>query len=117
MCKLPPPTPCQINPVGELINLRIPLPLEPEEAKVAVSAVRTLLSWEGRMGGLWGQVKDILDSLLLNWRFLGWAPKTGVQNESTSSCCPTNACARAHTRVPAPLSSVNIFQFISQPNS
>ncbi|KAJ6663814.1 hypothetical protein lerEdw1_009893, partial [Lerista edwardsae] len=37
VCKLPPPTPCQTNPVGEPVNLRIPLPLEPEEAKVAVS--------------------------------------------------------------------------------
>lgn len=37
VCKLPPPTPCQINPMGEPVNLRIPLPLEPEDSKLAIA--------------------------------------------------------------------------------
>ncbi|XP_053122669.1 protein lin-37 homolog [Hemicordylus capensis] len=36
VCKLPPPTPCHTNASGETVNLRIPSPLEPEEAKVVV---------------------------------------------------------------------------------
>ncbi|XP_044290951.1 protein lin-37 homolog isoform X2 [Varanus komodoensis] len=34
--KLPPPTSCQTNTAGEPVNLRIPSPLQPEEAKVVV---------------------------------------------------------------------------------